>query len=123
MQRTGLQNRQSKNEQRRRKVLMEYVNDSNFETEVLNAELPVLVDFFADWCGPCKRVAPVVEQLAADLSGRAKVVKLNVEEAPQSTAKYDVMSIPTFIVFKNGAAVNQHIGELSKEGLTKLLGI
>ncbi len=102
---------------------MEYVNDSNFETEVLNAELPVLVDFFADWCGPCKRVAPVVEQLAADLSGRAKVVKLNVEEAPQSTAKYDVMSIPTFIVFKNGAAVNQHIGELSKEGLTKLLGI
>lgn len=102
---------------------MEYVNDSNFETEVLKAELPVLVDFFAEWCGPCKRVAPVVEQLAADLCGRAKVVKLNVEEAPQTTAKYDVMSIPTFIVFKNGAAVNQHIGELSKEGLIKLLGI
>lgn len=102
---------------------MEYVNDSNFETEVLKSELPVLVDFFADWCGPCKRVAPVVEQLAGELKGRAKVVKLNVEEAPETSEKYGVMSIPTFIVFKNGAAVNQHIGELSKDGLTGLIGI
>lgn len=102
---------------------MQYVNDSNFETEVLKAELPVLVDFFADWCGPCKRVAPVVEQLAADLNGRAKVVKLNVEEAPETSSKYDVISIPTFIVFKGGAAIGQHVGEISKEGLIKLLGV
>ncbi len=100
---------------------MQYVNDSNFESEVLKAELPVLVDFFADWCGPCKRVAPVVEGLAEELKGRAKVVKLNVEEAPATTEKYNVMSIPTFIVFKNGAAVNQHIGELSKDGLIRLI--
>lgn len=102
---------------------MQYVNDNNFELEVLNAELPVLVDFFADWCGPCKRVAPVVEQLAADLNGRAKVLKLNVDEAPETTTKYNVVSIPTFIVFKGGVATNQHVGELSKEGLVKLLGI
>lgn len=100
---------------------MEYVNDNNFEAEVLQSDLPVLVDFFADWCGPCKRVAPVVEQLAEDLKGRAKVVKLNVDEAPRTAEKYDVMSIPTFIVFKNGAAVNQHTGGLSKEDLKELM--
>ena len=100
---------------------MDYVNDSNFEAEVLQAELPVLVDFFADWCGPCKRVAPVVEALADELKGRAKVVKLNVEEAPKTADKYGVMSIPTFIVFKNGQLCNQHTGELSKEGLQKLI--
>ncbi len=102
---------------------MQYVNDSNFESEVLKAELPVLVDFFADWCGPCKRVAPVVEGLAEELKGRAKIVKLNVEEAPATTEKYNVMSIPTFIVFKNGTAVNQHIGELSKDGLIRLIAL
>ena len=102
---------------------MQYVNDSNFEAEVLKADLPVLVDFFAEWCGPCKRVAPVVEQLAEDLKGRAKVVKLNVEEAPATSEKYNVMSIPTFIVIKNGTAVKQHVGELSKEGMTSLIGL
>lgn len=102
---------------------MQHVNDNNFEAEVLKAELPVLVDFFADWCGPCKRVAPVVEALAEDLSGRAKVVKLDVDEAPKTAEKYEVMSIPTFIVFKNGVAVNQHLGGLPKEGLIELLGI
>ncbi len=102
---------------------MQHVNDNNFETEVLKAELPVLVDFFADWCGPCKRVAPIVEALADELSGRAKVVKLNVEEAPETAEKYGVMSIPTFIVFKNGVAVNQHVGGLSRDELVKLIGI
>ena len=78
---------------------MQYVNDSNFEAEVLKADLPVLVDFFAEWCG------------------------LNVEEAPATSEKYNVMSIPTFIVFKNGTAVKQHVGELSKEGMTSLIGL
>ena len=100
---------------------MQIVNDTDFEKEVLSAELPVLVDFYADWCGPCKRMGPVVEALASELAGKAKVVKLNVDEAPQTAERYNVMSIPTFIVFRAGKTVQQDVGVMSKEELAGLL--
>lgn len=100
---------------------MQIVNDSNFETEVLKSELPVLVDFFAEWCGPCKMMGPVVEQIADDFKGRAKVVKLNVDEAPETAEKYGVMSIPTFILFKNGEVSKQKVGGMPKDALAAML--
>ncbi|MDE7298872.1 MAG: thioredoxin [Lachnospiraceae bacterium] len=100
---------------------MQIVNDTDFEKEVLSEELPVLVDFYADWCGPCKRMGPVVEALASELAGKAKVVKLNVDEAPQTAERYNVMSIPTFIVFRAGETVQQDVGVMSKEELAGLL--
>lgn len=100
---------------------MQIVNDSNFETEVLKSELPVLVDFFAEWCGPCKMMGPVVEQIADDFKGRAKVVKLNVDEAPETAEKYGIMSIPTFILFKNGEVSKQKVGGMPKDALAAML--
>lgn len=92
-------------------------NDSNFEQEVLKSDIPVLVDFYADWCGPCKMMAPVVDELAAEYEGKVKVGKLNVDESSAAAAKYRVMSIPTFIVFKNGEAVDTLVGAVSKKEL------
>ncbi len=100
---------------------MQIVNDTDFEKEVLSAELPVLVDFYADWCGPCKRMLPVVDALAGELAGQAKIVKLNVDESPQTAGRYNVMSIPTFIVFRDGKPVQQKVGGMSKEELAGLL--
>lgn len=92
-------------------------NDSNFEQEVLKSDIPVLVDFYADWCGPCKMMAPVVDELAAEYEGKVKVGKLNVDESSAAAAKYRVMSIPTFIVFKNGEPVDTLVGAVSKKEL------
>lgn len=100
---------------------MEIVNDNNFETEVLKSELPVLVDFFAEWCGPCKMMSPVVEQIADDFKGTAKVVKLNVDDAPETAEKYGVMSIPTFILFKNGEVADKKVGGMPKDALAAML--
>ena len=100
---------------------MQIVNDTNFEQEVLTADLPVLVDFYADWCGPCKRMIPIVDALAGELAGQAKIVKLNVDESPQTAGQYNVMSIPTFIVFRDGKPVQQKVGGMSKEELAGLL--
>lgn len=100
---------------------MEIVNDNNFEAEVLKSELPVLVDFYADWCGPCKMMGPVVEQLAGDFKGQFKIVKLNVDESPETAEKYGVMSIPTFILFKNGQAADQKVGGMPKDALAAML--
>ncbi len=100
---------------------MQIVNDADFEKEVLSAELPVLVDFYADWCGPCKRMLPVVDTLAGELAGQTKIVKLNVDESPQTAGRYNVMSIPTFIVFRDGKPVQQKVGGMSKEELAGLL--
>lgn len=93
---------------------MEYkFTTGNFETEVLQAELPVLVDFYADWCGPCKMMAPVVEKLAEEYEGKLKVGKCNVDENMQLAQKYRISSIPAFMVFKNGEAAATCVGAMS----------
>ena len=97
------------------------ISDQDFEAEVLRASGPVLVDFWAPWCGPCRRVAPVVEELAQEYSGRLKVAKLNVDENPQTPAKYSVMSIPTLILFKGGQVLTQIVGARPKEEFKKVL--
>ena len=91
------------------------LTSSNFDEEVLKSSGPVLVDFYADWCGPCKMMSPVVEACAASYEGRLKVGKLNVDDAQDIAARYGVMSIPTFIFFKDGEAVHQTVGAVTKE--------
>jgi len=92
--------------------------DENFEEEVLKSQVPVMVDFYADWCGPCKMMAPVVEELATDYEGTIKVGKLNVDEAPGISSKYRVMSIPTLLFIKDGQVVDTVIGAVPKSQLT-----
>ena len=97
------------------------VNDSNFDSEVLKSSSPVLVDFWAPWCGPCRQIGPVIEQLAGENAGSAKVVKLNVDEAPNSAQSYGVSSIPTLMVFKGGEVVDTFVGVQSKARLQQAL--
>ncbi len=93
------------------------VNDTNFDTEVLQSTEPVLVDFWAPWCGPCRQIAPLVEQLAGENAGSAKIFKLNVDDAPQAAQNYGVSSIPTLMVFKNGEVVDRFVGVQPKTRL------
>ena len=83
---------------------------NEFENEVMQAEVPVLVDFWATWCGPCRMVAPIVEQIAEQYEGRAKVCKVNVDEEPELARRYNIMSIPSLLVFKNGEVVDKAVG-------------
>ena len=99
------------------------VNDANFEAEVLGAEIPVLVDFWAEWCAPCRMVAPLIEDFSEEFAGKLKVAKLNVDANRETAAKYDIMSIPTVILFKTGEVVKQVVGALPKESLMKELGL
>ena len=100
-------------------------DDKNFENEVLASSTPVLVDFSAEWCGPCKQLAPVIEELANDFEGRVKVGKLDVDESQKTAMRYGVMGVPTVILFENGEPVDQAVGRVSKSVLeskiTKLL--
>ena len=92
----------------------------NFQTEVLDAKGTVLVDFWAAWCGPCRMLSPVVDEVAAELPG-VKVGKVNIDEQPDLAAQFDVMSIPTLVVFKDGKAVNQSVGVIPKEAILKMV--
>ena len=101
---------------------MEYkFTDANFEEEVLQSDKPVLVDFYADWCGPCKMMAPLVKELAERYDGKIKVGKLNVDENPDTSVQYRVMSIPTFIAFKGGEKVSVITGAVSKNELDAMI--
>ena len=100
---------------------MEIKFDSeNFEEKVLKSEKPVLVDFYADWCGPCNAMAPVIEELAIELDGKVKVGKINVDDNPDIAVEYNVMSIPTLIIFKNGKEEKRLVGLRDKEELLSL---
>lgn len=94
-----------------------HVTEKNYETEVLKSPVPVLVDFWAEWCGPCRAIAPVLEDVAKELDGKLKVAKVNVDEAQDLAAQYHIMSIPTLLIFKQGEAVDQFVGAVGKAQL------
>ncbi len=96
-------------------------SDSNFEQEVLNSDTPVLVDFWAEWCGPCRMIGPVVEELATEYDGKAKIGKMNIDLNPGTPMKYGVRSIPTLLVFKNGEVVDKVVGAVPKTTLVDKL--
>ena len=98
------------------------INEQNIDTEVLQSEVPVLVDFWAPWCGPCKIMGPIIEEVAKELDGKpVKIGKMNVDDNPETPGKYGIMSIPTIIIFKNGEPVEQMVGVQAKEKLVEKL--
>ncbi len=97
------------------------ISDDNFEAEVLSSEIPVLVDFWATWCGPCKAIAPMIDELAAEYSGKLKIGKVNVDENPKTPGKYGVRGIPTLILFKGGEIVEQVTGAVPKSQIEELV--
>ena len=93
------------------------VSDADFDAEVLKSNEPVVVDFWAEWCGPCRMIAPALEEIAGTMNGKVKIVKLNVDENPATAAKYGIMSIPTLMLFKNGELASRQVGAAPKQKL------
>ncbi len=100
---------------------MKELTNETFETEVIKSDIPVLVDFFATWCGPCRILAPTVEELAGDYEGKVKVVKADVDTLPEVSIKYNIMSIPTLMVFKNGEPLDKMVGVSEYEEIAEMI--
>ena len=98
-----------------------HVTDSSFETDVLQSDIPALVDFWAEWCGPCKMIAPILDEISAEYAGKIKVCKVDVDSNPETAAKFNVRGIPTLLVFKNGAVEATKVGALSKSQLIEFV--
>jgi len=94
---------------------------ANFEKEVINSKIPVLIDFWAPWCGPCKQAAPIVEQFAKEYNNKLKICKLNVDDASEIATQYSVMSIPTIMLFRDGKVIEKHVGVMNKPDLEKFI--
>ena len=94
------------------------VTDQSFDEDVINSNLPVLIDFWAEWCGPCKSISPIIEEISVDYKGRMLVCKINIDDNPSTPSKFSVRGIPTLLIFKNGAVVSQKVGAAAKEQLT-----
>ena len=97
------------------------VTDSNFDSEVLKSDLPVLVDFWAPWCGPCRAMGPIIDELATEFEGKVKICKMNVDENSASPSKFGIRAIPTLILFKNGEVVDQTTGAVSKSSIKDMI--
>ncbi len=98
-----------------------YVTDDSFESDVLKSDVPVLIDYWADWCGPCKMIAPILEEIASEYDGKVKVAKLNIDENPSTPPKFGIRGIPTLMLFKGGEVEATKVGALSKSQLTAFL--
>lgn len=98
-----------------------HVTDANFEDEVINSDLPVLVDYWAEWCGPCKMIAPVLDELATEYDGKVKICKVDVDSNQETAARFGVRGIPTLMIFKDGNAQGQKVGALSKNQLSEFI--
>jgi thioredoxin 1 len=98
-----------------------HINDDSFAKEVLQADVPVLVDFWAEWCGPCRALGPIVEKVAAQFEGKLKVVKLNVDESPNTSTNYNIRGIPTLILFKNGKIAATQVGNIPEAQLIEFI--
>ena len=101
--------------------LIVHTSDATFESDVLKSPVPVLLDFWAEWCGPCKMIAPMLDEVAGEYEGRVKIAKLNIDENPQTPPKFGIRGIPTLILFKNGTVEAQKVGALSKSQLATFL--
>lgn len=98
-----------------------FVTDNTFEAEVLNSDKPVLVDYWAEWCGPCKMIAPILDEIAGEYAGKLKIAKLNIDENPATPPKYGIRGIPTLMLFRNGSVEATKVGALSKSQLTAFI--